>query len=170
MIVLFLIISLGYKFHKDNYYELTFSKNLQKLSMLKLSQYNFNSSPTEAIEWIGDEATKKFNDKNKSENLILECKNNNNNIKCEISGQIKSDVDLNEVENKMYLAIFGAFEDYRIYVLKLIDEIIISRENLFNFVENSEDTNVEVKAQYKTAITEVVFVKNMFLELMNGFH
>ena len=34
-------------------------------------------------------------------------------------------MDLNEVENKMYLAIFGAFEDYRIYVLKLIDEIII---------------------------------------------
>ena len=37
MIVLFLVISVGYKFYKNNNYELSFSKNLQSLSTLTLS-------------------------------------------------------------------------------------------------------------------------------------
>ncbi len=167
MIVLFLIISVGYKFYKDNHYELSFSKNLRKLSTLTLSKYNFKASTQVAIEWIGDEATRKYNEKSKLENLIMKCKKDTTFLNCKISGKIKSDADLNEIKNEMYLAIFSAFEDYRIYVLKLIDEIIISKQDLFNFVENSKDSNVEIQARYKAAITEIVFTKNLFLDLMN---
>ena len=70
MIVLFLVISVGYKFYKNNNYELSFSKNLQSLSTLTLSKYNFKSSPQLAVEWISYEANKRYNEENKLKNVF----------------------------------------------------------------------------------------------------
>ena len=46
-----------------------------------------------------------------------------------ISGKIKNNLD--EIKNQMYLAILNSFEDYEIYVVNLIEEIINSRKDLF---------------------------------------
>ncbi len=167
MIVLFLVISVGYKFYKNNNYELSFSKNLQSLSTLTLSKYNFKSSPQLAVEWISYEANKRYNEENKLKNLLMKCKKDSAFLNCKVSGKIKSDADLNEIKNKMYLAISDALENYRIYIVKIIDEIIISKQDLLNFVLSAEDTNLEIQARYKSAVSEIVFTKNLFVDLMN---
>ncbi len=165
MILMFVVISFGYKFYKDNHYELNYSTNLLKLSSLTLAKYNFKSSSQLAIEWISDEATAAFNENNKTEKLRMKCKKDLTFLRCEISGKITNNID--EIKNEMYLAILGAFEDYEIYVLNLIEDIINSREDLFNYVESSRDTNIETKASYKAAVTEITFTKNLFLDLIN---
>ncbi len=165
MILVFLVISLGYKFYRDDHYELNYSTNLLKLSSLTLSKYNFKSSSQLAIEWIGEEANSAFNEKNKKEKLSMKCKRDLSFLRCEISGKFRNKMD--EVKNEMYLAISGAFEDYENYVIGLLDDIITSKKDLFIYVEGSEDTNIETKASYKASVTEIEFTKNLFLDLID---
>ena len=158
---MFLFISLGYKFYKDDHYEINYSSNFVKLSGFTLSKYNFEASPGIAIEWIGNEATSNFNNKeDKIGNLIMKCEKDIFFLKCKVSGKIKNNLD--EIKNQMYLAILNSFEDYEIYVVNLIEEIINSRKDLFNYVEDAEDTSIQIKASYKEAIKEIMITKNLF--------
>lgn len=165
MILLFLIISVGYKFVKDDHKQLSYSTNLIKLSGLTLSQYNFEASSQLAIEWIGDEAISRFNEKNKIKNLKMKCEKELSFLKCRVSGKIKNNID--EIKNVMYLSILGAFDDYELYVVDIIEELISSKQDLFGYVENFEDAEIETKASYKGQVKEIIFTKELFLDLIN---
>ena len=167
MFFLFITFSLGYKFYKDNHYELSISKNLGKLSSLTLENYNVQATTEVAIGWIAEEATRNYNEANKIEHLIMKCKKENTFLNCQIKGKIKNDAKLNEVKNAMHQVMSDAFDDYKIYVLNLIDEIIFYKKDLFNFVESSNNSDIEISAEYNSAVKEILFTKNLFLDLMN---
>ena len=67
----------------------------------------------------------------------------------------------------MHQVMSDAFDDYKIYVLNLIDEIIFYKKDLFNFVESSNNSDIEISAEYNSAVKEILFTKNLFLDLMN---
>ena len=67
----------------------------------------------------------------------------------------------------MFKSVEEAFEEYRDYFIKLIDGLIVSHENLFQYVLTNDDTDIETRAKYKSHIEEAHFAKKMFMAAVN---
>ena len=66
----------------------------------------------------------------------------------------------------MHQVMSDAFDDYKIYVLNLIDEIIFIKK-IYLILLKAQIILIEISAEYNSAVKEILFTKNLFLDLMN---
>lgn len=163
--ILFLSLTFIYSAYKKNYYELSVQSSLLKLESLTLKGYNLRTDSKTAIKFISDTAEFKFKLINTQPNLELKCRADEHFLSCLVSGRVDGKVD--DLQNNMFKSVEEAFEEYRDYFIKLIDGLIVSHENLFQYVLTNDDTDIETRAKYKSHIEEAHFAKKMFMAAVN---
>jgi hypothetical protein len=163
--ILFLSLAFIYAAYKKNYYELSVQSSLLKLESLSLKGYNLRTDSKTAIKFISDTAELKFKLINTQPNLELKCRADQHFLSCLVSGRVDGKVE--DLQNNMFKSVEEAFEEYRDYFVKLIDGLIVSHDNLFQYVLTNDDTDIETRARYKSHIEEAYFAKKMFLAAVN---
>ena len=162
---MFFLLSFAFKSYKDNFYNINLKTSLLKLSSLSLQNINLETSANVAVNWISDDAISYFNKINKYKDLKMKCDVTSHFLDCKISGKFSKNLD--EVKDNMYKSISKAFDQYENNFTNLIDGLIKSRKELFLYVVDSYDTTIDAKSSYKSALDEVTFAKEIFLNAIN---
>lgn len=163
--ILFLSISIYYTFSKKNYYSVTFKTNLLKLSSLSLEGFNFEKIPDIAVKWIADASIARFDLDNKEGGVNFDCDNENFFLGCKATGRIDGEVE--NVKENVLNSIDSAFADYELHFVTLMDELILSQQELYSYVVDDGETAIETKADYLQLIKKAEFVKGTFILAIN---
>lgn len=159
-LIAFMSLSILHAIYKENYYEISVKASLLKLTSLSLKGYNLQTDSKTAIRYISDSAEFKFKLLNKYSNLELKCRAEEHFLTCLISGRV--DGKIMDLKKDVFMSVDEAFTEYENYFVKLIEGLISSHERLHKYVIESEDTNIETKAKYKSSIEEASLAKEMF--------
>jgi len=159
--IIFLSISIFFHFYKDNFHAVSTKVNLLKLSSLTLKGYNLQTDARTAVKWLSESAQQKFLLINKEEKVSLRCEQVEYILDCTASGKVEGSIE--NLKKNMFNVIDESFIDYREYFVNLIDALIISHQELHEYVDLSGDTNIESKALYKGFVKEAQFAKKTFL-------
>ena len=159
-IAIFFLVGFSFNKYKDNFYNVSVSVSLIKLSSLTIENLNLRTDTKVAIRWISDEATNKYEKINKYEFLPMKCASEDHFFNCVVSGKMENNIE--DVKNNMSKSVTEAFEAYELYFVNLIDGLIKSKEDLHLFVEESEITNIDAQIDTKNAIQNAIFVKQVF--------
>ena len=159
-VAIFFLVGFSFNKYKENFYNVSVSTNLIKLTTLTIENLNLRTDTKVAIRWISDEATNKYAKINKYEFLPMKCESEDHFFNCVVSGKMENNIE--DVKNNMSKSVTEAFESYEVYFINLIDSLIKSKEDLYMFVEESEITNIDAQIETKNAIQDTIFVKQVF--------
>lgn len=163
--ILFLSLAYAHALYKKNYYEFSVKANLIKLKSLSLKGYDLQTDSKTAISFIADSAEFKFNLLYEESNLNLKCGANDHFLNCVLSGRVDGKTD--DFKKDIFNSVNEAFDNYQIYFTMLIDGLINSQKRLHKYVSESDESDLEIRAQYKSYIEEASLTKQMFLAAVN---
>ena len=159
--ILFLSLTYINSVYKKNYYDVSVRASLLKLTSLRLKGYNLQTDSETAIRFISDSAEFKFKLLTTQPNLDFKCRADQHFLSCIVSGKVDGKID--DLNKLVFESVDEAFDEYKDYFTLLIDGLITSHERLYTFVSESEDSDIQTKASYKSQIEEAILAKQMFV-------
>ena len=163
--ILFLSLTYAHALYKKNYYDFSVKANLIKLKSLSLKGYDLQTDSKTAISFLANSAELNFNKLYEDSGLNLKCGASDHFLNCQLSGIVDGNSD--DIKKDMYDSVNDSFDNYQVYFTLIIDGLISSHERLHKYVSESNESDLELRAQYKSYIEEASVTKQMFLAAVN---
>lgn len=163
--ILFLSLTYAHALYKKNYYDFSVKANLIKLKSLSLKGYDLQTDSKTAISFLANSAELNFNKLYEDSGLNLKCGASDHFLNCQLSGRVDGNSD--DIKKDMYDSVNDSFDNYQVYFTLIIDGLISSHERLHKYVSESNESDLKIRAQYKSYIEEASVTKQMFLAAVN---